>query len=59
MAKLDNKKKYTIVQNLDDHVGYQGQLVIIVHSHSEQFYTVADDKGNRWFCGEEELKEQI
>jgi len=55
--KLDSKKKYIIVQNLEDHEGYNGEKVIIVHSHSEQFYTACTDSGQKYFCGIEELQE--
>jgi hypothetical protein len=55
--KADKKKRYTIVQNLDDHRGYNGEEVTIVQEHPEYFFTVMNDRGDQWYCGEEELKE--
>lgn len=47
--------QYTITENLDDHIGYVGQPVTIVESLENDYFIVEDEKGNRWFCGEEEL----
>ena len=54
---MDIKKRYTIVENLEDHVGYKGEEVKITRKHDNDFFTVMNDRGDQWFCGEEELQE--
>lgn len=55
--KVDKKKRYTIVQNIDDHIGYEGQKVQIIEIFEQDYFSVMDDRGNIWYCGEEELQE--
>lgn len=55
--KVDRKKRYVIVENLSDHVGYDGENVQIIEAHEEDYFTVMNDRGDQWYCGEEELQE--
>jgi len=54
---LSKIKRYTIVQNLSDHEGYNGEEVRIIEKFKDDYYMVGNDNGGLWFCGEEELKE--
>ncbi len=54
---LPTEKMYVICEHLDDHTGYKGQPVTIIEKHPESYFTVQDKDGNKWHCGEEELKE--
>src|SRR5690606_24147883 len=61
VIKIKIMKRYVIVKNLDDHVGYKGEPVSISEIVSEQpegnYMTVMNDEGKIWFVGEEELAE--
>ena len=53
--------KVIIIENLDDHVGYKGQVLTITEidescSALADFCRVRDDNGNEWYAGEEELQ---
>ena len=50
---------YRIVENLDDHVGYNGEMVRIIDVETTlcPIYTVKGiESGIEWSCGEEELE---
>jgi len=54
LTKTKKMKKYKITLNIEDHVGYSGQLVWIIDKHPDNYFTVTDGV-TQWHCGEEEL----
>lgn len=50
-------KKFKIIDNIEDHIGYNGQDVFICKIWKDYYYDVTDEWGGVWICGEEELKE--
>ena len=48
---LSKIKRYTIVQNLSDHEGYNGEEVRIIEKFKDDYYMVGNDNGGLWFCG--------
>lgn len=55
--KIDRKKRYVITQNIEDHEGYNGENVQIIEILVDGYFTVMNDRGDKWYCGEEELTE--
>jgi hypothetical protein len=55
--KASKKRKYTIVANLEDHLGYKGETVKITEDHGDGYHSVRNALGDEWYCGEEELME--
>ena len=57
---MNAKKQYRITENLDDHIGYEGEVVVIVEEHENDYVTVTNSEGKkRWFVGMEELTEKF
>lgn len=49
-------KEYIIVENVSDHVGYNGEPVTVVKELPENYYLVRNKDGTEWQVGEEEIK---
>jgi len=50
--------KYRIIFNLEDHVGYEGELVMIKESLPDNYFIVKNEKGKEWQVGIEEIMKQ-
>ncbi len=47
---------YKIVENLDDHVGYNGEYVAIKETIEGNYFIVVNQAGKEWMVGEEEIE---
>ena len=55
--KTKTIKRYKIIDNLDDHLGYNGEDVTIHKELSSGYFLVINENGNTWQVGEEEITE--
>lgn len=52
------KKKYIIINNLEDYHNYKGEIVTIVSYHTDmETYTVENEKNRLWWGYISDLKE--
>lgn len=52
----NDKNQYVISENISDHVGYTGEVVMIVQKLPNDYVIVENSNGTQWQCGIEELK---
>lgn len=48
-------KTVKIIENLEDHIGYNGEDLKIISVNEEEYCIVESENGARWFAGVEEL----